>query len=63
MLLRKSSKNSQTLKRTVVYQLLGKREDIVVFLIADKVAKMFDPSSRIHFLGDDQRLGIEIQRN
>ncbi len=49
--------------RAFVHQLLGQGQNVVVLLAAHQIAEMFHPGRGIHFFGDDQRLGIKIERN
>ena len=49
--------------RPVVHQSLGQTQDLVVLLPLHQFAEMFDTRRRVHFLGDDQRLRFEVERN
>ena len=49
--------------RALVDQLLCQRQDFIVFLAAHQVAEVLDSGGRVHFLGNDQGLGVEIERD
>ena len=49
--------------RAFVDQLLGQRQDVVVFAAAHQIFEMLNPGGGVHFFGHDQRLGIEVKRN
>ena len=49
--------------RPVVHQLLRQRQNVVVFLPLHQIPEVLDARRRVHFLGDDQRLRLEIERN
>ena len=49
--------------RAVGHELLGQRQYVVVLLAANQVAEVLHPGSGIHFFGNNQRFGIEIERN
>ena len=49
--------------RSLVDQLFRQRKNVIVFLALHQLSEMLDPRGRIHFLGDDQGFGLEIERN
>ena len=49
--------------RTFVHQLLGQCQNVVIFFPLHQLPEMLNPSSRVHFLGDNQRLRFQVQRD